>query len=118
MGSYPTVSPLPTKWSAVCFLWHCPRSFLHRALPGILPCGARTFLPTPRMRASGDCLVYLLGADRPTTRSVRQATTRSVQRAPVGSDPTRPGGRTQAENDEPQPQVLVTLGLPNLKPEP
>jgi hypothetical protein len=25
---------------------------------------------------------------------------------------------TQAENDEPQPQVLFTFGLPNLKPEP
>ena len=24
----------------------------------------------------------------------------------------------QAENEEPQPQVLVTFGLPNLKPEP
>jgi hypothetical protein len=26
------------------FLWHFPRGFPHRALPGILPCGARTFL--------------------------------------------------------------------------
>ncbi len=27
-------------------------------------------------------------------------------------------GRDQAENEEPQPQVLFTFGLPNLKPEP
>lgn len=27
-------------------------------------------------------------------------------------------GRGYAENDEPQPHVLFTLGLPNLKPEP
>ena len=30
---------------AVCFLWHSPRRFRHRALPGILLYGARTFLP-------------------------------------------------------------------------
>src|SRR5688572_8746853 len=36
---------------AVCFLWHFPRGLPHRALPGILPCGARTFLPpAPRGR--------------------------------------------------------------------
>ena len=28
------------------FLWHFPRGHPHRALPGILPCGARTFLST------------------------------------------------------------------------
>lgn len=29
---------------AVCFLWHFPSARADRALPGILPCGARTFL--------------------------------------------------------------------------
>ena len=33
---------------AVCFLWHCPRDHSHRALPGTLPCEARTFLPRGR----------------------------------------------------------------------
>jgi hypothetical protein len=33
---------------AVCFLWHSPRRFRHRALPGIALCGARTFLPPRR----------------------------------------------------------------------
>jgi len=31
--------------TAVSFLWHSPRRFRHRALPGIVLCGARTFLP-------------------------------------------------------------------------
>jgi len=43
VGSYPTFSPLPAQ-PAVCFLWHFPRGYPHRALPGTLPCGARTFL--------------------------------------------------------------------------
>ena len=53
--SYRTFSPLPdplARPSAVCFLWHCPsrrRACHHarhhaQALPGGLPCGARTFL--------------------------------------------------------------------------
>jgi hypothetical protein len=47
--SYRTLSPLPVpavaRWpSAVCFLWHFPAPRGVRALPGTLPCGARTFL--------------------------------------------------------------------------
>ena len=56
VGSYPTVSPLPTArvkraatW-AVYSLWHFPSAFAARALPGTLPSGARTFLE-PRARA-------------------------------------------------------------------
>ena len=51
VGSYPTISTLPDPWlspgpSAVCFLWHCPShpERCAQALPGSLPCGARTFL--------------------------------------------------------------------------
>ena len=47
VGSYPTFSPLPDaprRFGRSNFLWHFPRGFPHRALPGILPCGARTFL--------------------------------------------------------------------------
>src|SRR5690606_15943924 len=47
VGSYPTVSPLPVPPvgpSAVCSLWHFPSRHRARALPGTLPCGARTFL--------------------------------------------------------------------------
>jgi hypothetical protein len=42
-----------TPGSAVCFLWHSPRRYRHRALPGIALCGARTFLPPRRLRAFG-----------------------------------------------------------------
>ena len=47
MGSYPTLSPLPVRPkppSAVCSLWHFPSPRDARALPGAVPCGARTFL--------------------------------------------------------------------------
>ena len=50
VGSYPTFSPLPEaprRLGRSNFLWHFPRGFPHRALPGILPCGARTFLADP-----------------------------------------------------------------------
>ena len=44
--SYRTLSPLPPrrKPRAVCFLWHFPWARAPQALPGTLPCGARTFL--------------------------------------------------------------------------
>ena len=46
--SYRTVSPLPSAhfcaaW-AVCFLLHFPWARAPQALPGAVPCGARTFL--------------------------------------------------------------------------
>ncbi len=45
VGSYPTFSPLPAGFlRAVCFLWPCPSPCGAQALPGSLPCGARTFL--------------------------------------------------------------------------
>ena len=65
--SYRTVSPLPDPFalagsgpSAVCSLLHFPSARAPQALPGTVPCGARTFLgmlahdatvwPTPRGR--------------------------------------------------------------------
>ncbi len=51
--SYRTLSPLPVlprEPSAVCSLLHFPSPFGARALPGTLPCGARTFLDTRRCR--------------------------------------------------------------------
>ena len=39
---------------AVYFLWHFPWARAPQALPGILPCGARTFLPH---QGGSDCLV-------------------------------------------------------------
>ena len=37
---------------AVCFLWHFPWARAPQALPGTLPCGARTFLPAARRGAA------------------------------------------------------------------
>lgn len=44
---------LPPYWagSAVSFLWHFPWTRAPQALPGTLPCGARTFLPRRERRA-------------------------------------------------------------------
>jgi len=52
--SYRTLSPLPvllSQPSAVCSLLHFPSPLGARALPGTLPCGARTFL---QWRTTGD----------------------------------------------------------------
>jgi hypothetical protein len=38
---------------AVYFLWHFPWTHVPQALPGTLPCGARTFLRRCRQRLSG-----------------------------------------------------------------
>ena len=50
VSSYLTLSSLPAR-PAVYFLLHLPWSHLHRALPGTLLCGARTFLRQPALPA-------------------------------------------------------------------
>ena len=54
--SYRTFSPLPAarKPQAVCFLWHFPWAHAPQALPGTLPCEARTFLRFHK--GNSDCL--------------------------------------------------------------
>ena len=42
--SYRTVSPLPARTQAVCFLWHCPWGRPRRPLAATADPGARTFL--------------------------------------------------------------------------
>jgi len=42
--SYRTVSPLPNRSPAVCFLWHFPADHSDWLLASTLPCGAPTFL--------------------------------------------------------------------------
>src|SRR5213078_2640223 len=54
VGSYPTFSPLPFGYRAVCSLWPCPSPCGAQALPGSLPVGARTFLDTPLPPACRD----------------------------------------------------------------
>jgi hypothetical protein len=54
VGSYPTISPLPsprlTEAAAVYFLWHFPSACTAWVLPSIPLCGVRTFLATVRSR--------------------------------------------------------------------
>src|SRR6185312_3098582 len=49
--SYRTLSPLPILRPAVCFLLHCPASYLDWPLTSTLPYEARTFLPRRRVAA-------------------------------------------------------------------
>jgi hypothetical protein len=42
--SYRTLSPLPARTLAVCFLWHFPAGHPDLHFASTLPCGARTFL--------------------------------------------------------------------------
>jgi len=51
----PPFHPYPLthgEW-AVCSLWHFPEGHPYRVLPGILPCGARTFLSAEAERSPG-----------------------------------------------------------------
>src|SRR5439155_25505291 len=50
--SYRTVSPLPIRGWAVCFLLHCPASHLDWPLTSTLPYEARTFLSRRRLRTT------------------------------------------------------------------
>ena len=74
--SYRTLSPLPAAGngpapSAVCFLLHFPSTRVAQALPGLLPCGARTFLDRPAATAivwpaPESTLCQALDAGKPT----------------------------------------------------
>ena len=52
--SYRTISPLPDLRRAIggIFLLHFPSARAAQALPGTVPCGARTFLGTPKSDAT------------------------------------------------------------------
>jgi len=78
----------PRRAAAVCFLWHSPRRFRHRALPGIVLYGARTFLP---MRAgcarSGDRVSDVDSAKMRVSRRTRKC----GKRPPRGPPFWKPG---------------------------
>ena len=50
--------PVTRRMRAVSFLWNFPRGRPHRALPGTLPCGARTFLERLIHSRSPDLLCH------------------------------------------------------------
>ncbi|SCG45755.1 hypothetical protein GA0070213_103159 [Micromonospora humi] len=141
VGSYPTVSPLPSRdGPAVCFLWHCPAGHPGLPLATTLPCGVRTFLgggPEPADAtarstrpsrphpndAPPDIVLRImrrLAADvptvgRPAARWLMCATgvgqLRVAGEAPRG--PERPRGRASSVADE-----NGRLGLPLTNPHP
>src|SRR6266566_2295182 len=101
VGSYPTVSPLPLIFRAVCFLWPSPSPCGAQALPGSLPYGARTFLDAPGLpvrrdhRTSPPPRAKLTSAGTVRARLARQAPQRlgdAVAGRPDGGAPTLPGG--------------------------
>ena len=51
VSSYLTLSPLPSRRAAVCFLWHWPWGYPRSLLTTIFPYGARTFLRPALIRA-------------------------------------------------------------------
>ena len=48
VGSYSTVSPLPARMQAVCFLWRFPSGFPGRALPGTVVLWSPDFPRLPK----------------------------------------------------------------------
>src|SRR5215467_16049683 len=55
---------LSASRQAVCFLCHCPSGCPDRALPGALPCGVRTFLPSTRHEVpTRTAIVWLTAID-------------------------------------------------------
>jgi len=117
VGSYPTVSPLPRTLagrSAVCFLLHFPSAHAAQALPGTLPCGARTFLavskhvatawPTPAPSLSG------LPAQRRVSCDC-SAETGNCRRLQREARPARCSRTNRPETDRPE-TFAVTEGLP------
>ena len=50
VSSYLAFSPLPRLVEVVCFLWHFPSGHPAPPLAGVLPGGARTFLPPASSR--------------------------------------------------------------------
>ena len=73
--SYRTLSPLPSPhrcgaW-AVCSLLHFPWAHAPQALPGTLPCGARTFLHAPKDAAVAWPTPGASIRDRPLRTGVR-----------------------------------------------
>jgi len=62
----------------VSSLWHSPRRFRHRALPGIVLCGARTFLP--RCQEAPPAITRAASTPRMCTLEAPRATGRLERR--------------------------------------
>src|SRR5205814_4117389 len=110
VGSYPTVSPLPLIFRAVCFLWPVPSPCGAQALPGSLPSGARTFLSAPCNRRTATITPYRLpgrkvsvseGSGQASARQPSQQANQAVGRESSG------GLRPRRLPGEPEAVVLL-----------
>ena len=84
--SYRTISPLPAT-QAVSFLWHFPSAHAARALPGTLPCGARTFLQSEDRRLPGELRARILKRSAPTCKPVTRPLKCRKPFEPTGENP-------------------------------
>jgi hypothetical protein len=84
--SYRTLSPLPARRPAVCFLWHFPWGRPRRALPGTVSPWSPDF-PLPRERSSGRLAFRIKDGAGPASRA---ASRRKHHRQP--GSPRSPGG--------------------------
>src|SRR3989454_5097497 len=121
----PPFHPYPLDKRAVCSLWPCPSPGGAQALPGSLPCGARTFLdaplqparrdhrtlPPPRGKATD---VGRAGASLPRQAPYQpgQAVRRQAHRGPTA----RAGGGTGIPPVQPEPVVLLEDGASQAAP--
>ena len=72
---------------AVSFLWHFPSARAARALPGTLPCGARTFLQSEDQRLPGELRARILKRSAPTCKPVTRPLKCRKPFEPTGENP-------------------------------
>ena len=114
VGSYPTVSPLPSRYGpAVCFLWHCPAGHPGLPLATTLPCGVRTFLgdgPEPDAATAR--------STRPSRPHPNDAPTAPISTpAHLDRPPLREGGCINRPSIQPLPRAgAETRGDPRKPP--
>ncbi len=66
--------PCRSGWTwAVCFLWHFPWACAPQALPGTLPCGARTFLCLSRQRLSSQLPLVSISFNHQVCKRLQRA---------------------------------------------
>ncbi len=70
VGSYPTLSPLPHRDAAVCFLWHFPWGRPRRVLPGTVVPWSPDFPPSFAEASQGQaqCLPFVAWRRRAAAR--------------------------------------------------
>jgi len=83
----------PLRASAVYFLWRFPSARAAQVLPGTLPYGARTFLPSPTRTWSGSGCLANSGAYYTSRRPV------PIRKSQVDANPTLKPTEIRARSD-------------------